>query len=89
MQYLDIRVTGEKEEINELLIILRKIQWCGSVGAGRTLPIYVDGDGSGRLSFELKLKEELTPLEKYVVLDKEKMSKVSDGDDFETHWIGE
>lgn len=32
MQYLDIRVTGEKEEINELLVILRKIQWCGSVG---------------------------------------------------------
>lgn len=89
MQYLDIRVVGEKEEINELLIILRKIQWCGSVGAGRTIPIYVDGDGSGRLSFGLKINDKIKPIEKHVILDEEKMTKVSDGDDFETHWIGE
>lgn len=89
MEYIDIRITGEHEELRELLVILRKLQWCGDIGAGRTLPIYIDGDGSGRLSFEIKRDDKLVNLRDFVNLDSEKMKKVSDGDDFETHWIGE
>lgn len=89
MEYIDIRITGEHEELRELLVILRKLQWCGDIGAGRTLPIYIDGDGSGRLSFDIKKDEKFVNIRDFVNLDSEKMKKVSDGDDFETHWIGE
>lgn len=88
-KYLDIRISGEDEEINELLIILRKIEWCGNIGAGRTLPIYIDGDGSGRLSFHIKRNDEFKSICDIVKLDKDSLEKVSNGDDFEEHYIGE
>ena len=52
--YIDIRVTGGNEEINELILLLSKIQYLGEVGAGRTIPVVVDGDGSGALRFSAK-----------------------------------
>jgi hypothetical protein len=88
-KFLDIRISGEDEEIRELLIILRKIEWCGDVGAGRSMPIYIDGDGSARLSFEYKNGDELKPISELVKLDKKALDKVSDGEDFQEHYIGE
>ena len=93
---LDLVVTGGNEEIRELLILLRKIQWCGRTGSSRTIPIHVDGDGSARLSFYVN-NQEFNPdwidtckdIKEVVSLDMEKMKKVSDGDDFELQFIGE
>jgi len=100
---LDLTVIGGKEEIKELLFVLSKIQWLGMIGSGRTIPVHVDGDGSARLKFFVKdvpkenegkevdpdwIKDYTNVLE-LVQLDKKKLEKVSDGDDFETQYIGE
>ena len=93
---LDLVVTGSNEEIKELLILLRKIQWCGRTGSSRTIPIHVDGDGSARLDFYVNNKEfdpnwidTCKDIKEIVSLDLDKMKKVADGDDFETQYIGE
>ena len=101
---LDLTVIGGKEEIKELLFVLSKIQWLGMIGSGRTIPVHVDGDGSARLKFYIKdvpkekdgqkidVKswiEDYTSVLELVELDKDILKKVSDGDDFETQYIGE
>jgi hypothetical protein len=87
--YVDIRVIALDEEVlKEIMIALRKMEWCGSVGAGRTLPIYIDGDGAGRLNFQVIKKEGTTNISDIVKLDEDKIKKVRSGDDFETHYIG-
>ena len=100
---LDLTVIGNEIEINELLFILRKIEWCGNIGASRTLPIHVDGDGSGRLHFYVKQVpkeeqgkkvdpswiEEYEPLSERVLLNEKEMDSIAYGNDFKTHWIGE
>ena len=53
MKYIDIRVIGNLTEVCEFLKVCGAIQWCGNVGAGRNIPVSVDGDGSGRLSFKI------------------------------------
>ena len=50
-RYIDVRVVGNSDEIDDFLELCRAIQYLGSVGASRELRVYVDGDGSGRLSF--------------------------------------
>jgi hypothetical protein len=93
---LDLVVTGGDEEIRELLILLRKIQWCGRTGCSRKIPVFVDGDGSARLSFYVN-NQEFNPdwidtckdIKEIVSLDMEKMKKVGEGDDFELQCIGE
>ena len=90
-KYVDLRVTALCDaDLNDFLIALRKMQWCGDVGAGRKLPIVIDGDGSGRLDFQyIQENGKLKNIRENVTLDEEKMKKVSDGHDFETHYIGE
>jgi hypothetical protein len=74
-KYIDVRITALSDaDIKDILILLRKIQWCGEAGASRNIPINVDGDGSGYYDFNLI---------------EEKLKKVSDGDDFETTYLGE
>jgi len=100
---LDITVIGGKEEIKELLIVLSKIEWLGRIGAGRKIPIVVDGDGSADLKFYIKnippsedgkpvdskWIEDCTSILELVELDPDKLKKVGDGDDFEEQYIGE
>ena len=90
-KYIDIRVTALDDEVlGEFLIALRKMQWCGDVGAGRTLPIMIDGDGAGRLQFKTIQEDgKMKDIREFVNLDEDNMKKVSDGDDFETHYIGD
>lgn len=91
-KHIDIRVTAlGEEELKEFIIALRKIQWCGNVGASRTLPIHIDGDGSGGMKFEIinKAGDEMIDISTIVNLDEKAMDKVAYGDDFETHYIGE
>ena len=54
---LDIQVTGQQTEIREFLEILGAIQYLGSVGSNRDLLVGVDGDGTGRLRFNVKFKD--------------------------------
>lgn len=92
-KYIDLRITAiSDEDLKDFLIALRKIQWCGDAGASRTLPLHIDGDGSGAIDvsiFDDDSESGFKNLREIVNLDETKMKKVSDGDDFETHWIGE
>jgi hypothetical protein len=89
-KYIDIRVIALDDEVlGEFLIALRKMQWCGDAGAGRKLPIVIDGDGAGQLNFEIIEDGKNTNIRELVTLNEKALKKVSDGDDFETHYIGE
>jgi phage-related protein len=93
-KYVDIRITATSDEdLREFLIALRKIQFCGDIGANRLIPIQIDGDGSGQIDIEVHTKElkntQLKNIRKIVALDQDKLKKVKDGEDFETHYVGE
>lgn len=47
-----ISVIGQKPEVRAFLKMCQAIQYCGNIGASRTVKVDVDGDGSGRLSFK-------------------------------------
>jgi hypothetical protein len=88
--YVDVRVSGGKEELRELLELLTKIQILGSIGANRTIPVTVDGDGSARLRFtttsteehEVKKIMEFREIQKFI-------SEVEEGGNISEHYIGE
>lgn len=88
--YVDIRVTGGKEEINELLVLLTKIQVLGSVGSNRTIPVTVDGDGSARLRFETTSTEnnQIDKIRDFNSI-KKFIEEVESGEDISGHYIGE
>jgi len=93
-KFIDLRITAiSDEDLKDFLIALRKIQYCGDVGANRLLPIQIDGDGSGGINIEMHEKEigdvKLKNLREIVNLDENKTKNVDDGHDFETHCIGE
>ena len=50
--YADIRVSGNKEDLKDFLLLCRKIEYLCSVGASRKLEVYIDGDGSANLRFD-------------------------------------
>jgi hypothetical protein len=87
--YVDVRVSGGKEELRELLELLTKIQILGSIGANRTIPVTVDGDGSARLRFtttsteedEVKKIMEFREIQKFI-------SEVEEGSNISEHYIG-
>ena len=88
--YLDIRVSGGKEEIKELLELLTKIQILGSVGSNRTIPVTVDGDGSARLRFTTTSTEEdqIEKIKEFRSIQKF-ISEIQDGGNISEHYIGE
>lgn len=88
--YVDIRVTGGKEELNELLVLLTKIQVLGSVGSNRTIPVTVDGDGSARLRFKTTSTEEnqIDKIREFNSI-KKFIEEVESGEDISEHYIGE
>jgi phage-related protein len=93
-KFIDLRITAiSDEDLKDFLIALRKIQYCGDVGANRLLPIQIDGDGSGGINIEMHEKEiggvKLKNLREIVNLDENKTKNVDDSHDFETHYIGE
>ncbi|MEK6829032.1 MAG: hypothetical protein AABY15_02815 [Nanoarchaeota archaeon] len=80
-----IEVTGGKEELNELLHLLAKIQYLGRIGSSDTIPVHVDGDGSGQLQFKTIDGEEN-------LIDQFKLEKFKEevkSEKIESHWIGE
>jgi len=93
-KFIDLRITAiSDEDLKDFMIALRKIQYCGDVGANRLLPIQIDGDGSGGIDIEIHTKEiadtKLKNIREIINLDEGKLQKVNDGYDFETHYIGE
>jgi hypothetical protein len=85
--YVDIRVSGGKPELLELLT---KIQILGSIGSNRTIPVTVDGDGTARLRFtttstendQIEKIKEFKSIQKFI-------SEVEEGGDISEHYIGE
>jgi len=93
-KFVDLRITAlSDEDLNDVLILLRKIVYCGEIGGNRTIPVVVDGDGSGQISVEVHKDfvqhEDLKNIKDIVNLDLSKLKSVDDGQDFETHYIGE
>jgi hypothetical protein len=88
--YVDIRVSGGKPELQELLELLTKIQILGSIGSNRTIPVTVDGDGTARLRFtttstendQIEKIKEFKSIQKFI-------SEVEEGGDISEHYIGE
>jgi hypothetical protein len=88
-KYVDIRVVAQDDSVlREFLFALRKMEWCGDVGATRELPIVIDGDGAGRLNFKVINDGEDKNIRDLMLLDEKALKKVRDGNDFETHYIG-
>lgn len=85
--YVNVEISGGKLEVNEILILLAKIQYLGAVGATCTIPVVVDGDGSGQLRFKT-LETEGNLIEKFQ-LESFKNQVDSGAEKTENHWIGE
>lgn len=96
-KYIELKVIAGEEEINEFVQLLAKISYLGDVGANRTIPLTVDGDGSGHMDFEVldengnnvveQLKEKMRNGEK-IHLDNKTFEEQID-DKIEPHHIGE
>jgi hypothetical protein len=85
--YVNIRVEGGKSEINELLSLLAKIQYLGQIGANDTIPVVVDGDGSGQLKFTTTDTDN-NLIDDYKIEEFKK--QVQEGNSkIDPHWIGE
>jgi len=82
--YVNVKISGGQTEINELLILLAKIQYLGEIGACCTIPVTVDGDGSGQLKFET----DGNLIEKFK-LESFKNQIREGAEILENHWIGE
>lgn len=88
--YIDVRISGDKPEIQEMLELLTKIEILGNVGANRTIPVTVDGDGSARLSFktlnteenQIESMREFRSIQNFI-------KEVESGEDISGHYIGE
>jgi len=85
--YINVKIEGGKSEISEILSLFAKIQYLGSLGATVTIPVVVDGDGSGQLKFTT------TDTENNLINDFKIESfkeEVNNGvEKTESHWIGE
>lgn len=85
--YISVKISGGKTEITELLSLLAKIQHLGAIGACCTIPVTVDGDGSGQLRFET-LETEGNLIEQFKL--ESFKNQIGQGvETLENHWIGE
>lgn len=49
-----IELVGNEEDVLSFIGLCAKIELLGIWGASRTIPVDIDGDGSARLSFNIK-----------------------------------
>lgn len=85
-KYLDIRVTAlSDEDLNDFLILLRKINECGIQGMNRTIEVQVDGDGSGQYDFNI----DGISINDMILLDPEETQNVIDGKENFKSYLGE
>ena len=52
--YVDMRVSGNKTDLTEFLLLCKKIEYLCNVGASREIPVSVDGDGSADIRADFK-----------------------------------
>jgi len=84
-KYIDIRVIGLPDTLFDFGRLLKIIQKCGERGTCRKIPVVVDGDGSGKLRFQL-LEEGIQPED----MDTSKTDLVeTEGKVLEDIWIGD
>ena len=79
-KYLDVRVIGYEPEINEFITLIAVIQELGRQGASRDIQLSVDGDGSGRLKFQLMYKDEIKDIEFIENFNPDDMPRISIGE---------
>lgn len=54
MVYADIRIAAQSnEDLLSFLKFCSIVQGAGDIGAGRSVKVFVDGDGSGRYLFQV------------------------------------
>lgn len=49
---MNVKISGYEDQLWQLAIFLRKIEYLGNVGSSRTLHLWVDGDGAARIKCE-------------------------------------
>lgn len=49
---LCVEITGYEDQLNTMARFLAFMQYCGDVGASRTLSLWIDGDGAARLKVD-------------------------------------
>lgn len=52
-KYIELKVIGNKEELNSFITLLTLIKSFGRYGMSRRIEVNVDGDGSGKLDFQV------------------------------------
>ncbi len=82
---VDIRVTGLMSTLKEFVRVLAYLQKCSRLGTCRTIPVQIDGDGSGKIKFAIIDPDGGEPTE----LDVSQIKIPEDGSDIETQYIGE
>ena len=49
---VNLKVYGDEKQITQFLEFCKKMEYMGNIGSSRVVPVYVDGDGRGRLRFD-------------------------------------
>jgi translation initiation factor 1 (eIF-1/SUI1) len=84
-KYIDIRVIGLQDTLLDFGKLMKTIQKCGERGTCSKIPVVVDGDGSGKLKFQI-LEEGIQPED----MDTSKTDLIeTEGKVLEDIWIGE
>ena len=47
-----LKIYGEDKQIIQFLELCKKMEYMGNIGSSREIPLFVDGDGIGRLRFD-------------------------------------
>jgi hypothetical protein len=49
---ITVSVVGPEDQLRSFVQLCKTIEWCGDVGASRTVQVDVDGDGAACLKFD-------------------------------------
>ena len=49
---VQLKIYGDDAQILQFLELCKKMEYMGNIGSSRLVPVYVDGDGRGRLRFD-------------------------------------
>ena len=79
---ITLTIVGQESELIDFIRLCGKIQYCGRAGTCRTIPVVIDGDGSGRLAFWYKKEDG-----EFEEIPTVKLSEDKERED--NHWIGE
>ena len=84
-KFMDIRVVGLESTLKEFVRVLGYLQKCSQLGTCRTIPVRIDGDGSGKIKFAIIDPNSNQPMD---YLDVSQIAIPEDGD-IDVQCIGE